>query len=119
MQYAGSLNLECPHCSSNCQFIEDGKSRVCSVDRAYHFSYFCTHCGGKITARFFVNQYTNKPDDLMDYSPVAFRCKPKTKLSLISDENVRKDFKEAIQCYNNSFYNATMVMARRAIHREM
>lgn len=117
MKYAGSLNLECPHCVSNCQFIEDGKNHICSVDKAYHFSYFCTSCGGKIMARFYAGY--NNPDDLIDYSPVAFTWKQKTKLSLISDENVRKDFKEAIQCYNNGFYNATMVMARRAIHREM
>lgn len=41
------------------------------------------------------------------------------KLSLIKCDEVREDFAEAVGCYSNGFYNACMVMSRRAIQQEM
>ena len=40
-------------------------------------------------------------------------------MNAITNEEVREDFQEAIDCYNNGFYNACMIMARRAIQQEM
>ena len=45
--------------------------------------------------------------------------KPRVNLSLITNDEVRTDFNESIDCYNNGFYNACMMMARRAIQQEM
>ena len=32
---------------------------------------------------------------------------------------MKNDFKEAIDCYNNNFYNASMIMSRRAIQQDV
>jgi len=70
--------------------------------------------------RFSKNRYgTGAIDELIDYFPTAFLWKPKTKLELITNENVKQDFLEAIKCFNHGFYNASMVISRRAIHQEM
>ncbi|MFA5789276.1 MAG: DUF4145 domain-containing protein [Candidatus Gracilibacteria bacterium] len=119
MRYAESLNLECSHCHSNCQFVKSSDVHLCKADGRDHVTFVCTHCRGQIVIRFTHNDYRNTPDELVDYSPIAFTWKPKTNLKLIIDGDVRKDFLEAIGCFNNGFYNATMVMARRAMHREM
>jgi hypothetical protein len=59
------------------------------------------------------------PYELIDYSPIAAIWKSKINLNLISDQNVKNDFIEAINCHNHGFYNASMVISRRAIHQEM
>ena len=121
MKYANSLSLECSHCKTNCQFVENGDVSVCTPDRTYHFSYICTHCGGKIMARFSQNPNTNSksPYELINYYPIPSIWKSRINLNLITDENVRNDFIEATGCFNYGFYNASMVIARRAIHQEM
>lgn len=40
-------------------------------------------------------------------------------LNFIANEEVRDDFREAINCYNNGFYRSCMIMSRRAIQQEM
>ena len=119
MNYKKSFNLECPHCLSNCQFIEDGNSYKCREDGCFHTSYVCTSCNGKIVIRFEDKGGLGQYSSLIDYFPIAFKWKPKISLDLISDKNVKKDFLESIKCFNHGFYNASMVIARRAIHQEM
>lgn len=55
----------------------------------------------------------------MRYYKVTGDFKAQVNLKKISIKSVKKDFQEAIDCYNNGFYNASMVMARRAIHQEV
>jgi len=43
----------------------------------------------------------------------------KINLDSISDIDVKEDFIEAINCYNNWFYKSSMIMARRSIQQEM
>jgi hypothetical protein len=121
MKYEKSLNLECPHCKSNCQFIENGGISTCTSDRTHHSSYICTHCGGKIMIRFSQNPHMGgqNPHELIDYYPIPSIWKSRINLNLITDENVKNDFIEAANCFNYGLYNASMVIARRAIHQEM
>ena len=37
----------------------------------------------------------------------------------IEKEEVRNDFKESINCYNNKFWNASMIMSRRTIQQKL
>jgi len=71
--------------------------------------------------RFNQNQFSSQPapDEMMDYHPIVPKWKSRIKFTLITDGNVRRDFIEAINCFNHGFYNASMVIARRAIHQEM
>lgn len=118
MQHAGTLSLECPHCDTKCQFAEISNGRShCRTDGYFHIPYLCTHCRGVITTKWDV--FGDSPRSLLIYYPIAGDWKPRIKLSSIKDNEVREDFIEAIGCYNNGFYNACMIMARRAIQQEM
>jgi len=68
------------------------------------------------------NQFLNNSgygQKLNIYYPVVGDWKPRVDISLITNENVKNDFREAIGCYNNGLFNACMMMARRAIQQEM
>ncbi len=130
MQYSKTLSLNCPHCDTKCQFvaIEQGHQK-CRSDNKHHIPYICTNCQGVIATKWdtyrdcTLNQFRDSPDyygvDLEIYYPIVGDWKPRVNLQLITNEKVKSDFKEAIDCYNNGFYNACMLMARRAIQQEM
>lgn len=130
MGYSSTLSLDCPHCDTKCQFrvIEQGHQK-CINDRKHHIPYVCTNCNGLIATKWTTlsncdtNQFRSSPQsygqELNIYYPTVGDWKQRVDLQLITNENVRNDFKEAINCYNNGFYNACMLMARRAIQQEM
>lgn len=98
-----------------CQFAEAAALRECRIRNVYFNAYACTHCKG-----FIVAMWKSDPlKTLITYFPSVAEWKPKVKLSAITNKEVREDFQEAIDCYNNGFYNACMIMARRAIQQEM
>ena len=119
MKYSNTLSLECPHCKTRCQFLVIAKSNSeCTSDGLVHNAYICTHCSGIIVAQW--SDLIDAPPLYMSgYYPVAGGWKPRVNLSLIDNDEVREDFKEAIDCYNHGFYNACMIMTRRAIQQEM
>ncbi len=128
LQYSNTLSLECPHCDTRCQFSEiDGSHHYCRSRENYHIAYVCSHCGGIVVTvwdvspfgyDFFAEFAEGYPCD-MGYYPRVGNWKPRVNLRCIKNNEVREDFKEAIDCYNNGFYNACMIMARRAIQQEM
>lgn len=128
MNYSKTLSLNCPHCDTRCQFvaIEQGHNK-CINDNKHHIPYVCTNCQGLIVTQWSANKcdpniFRSNPgygQQLSVYYPVVGDWKPRVKLKLITNEDVRSDFKEAINCYNNGFYNACMLMTRRAIQQEM
>jgi|GEM_PF-1100691 len=130
MQYSKTLSLNCPHCDTKCQFIviEQGHQK-CVSDNKHHIPFICTNCQGLIATKWNTRQdcdpniFRNNPSGygaMLDiYYPIVGDWKPRVNLQLITNEKVRTDFKEAIDCYNNGFYNACMLMARRAIQQEM
>jgi len=130
MQYSKTLSLDCPHCDTKCQFvvIEQGHNR-CVNDNKHHIPFICTNCKGLIATKWNTRQdcdpntFRNNPNGygaMLDlYYPIVGDWKPRVDLQLITNEKVRADFKEAINCCNNGFYNACMLMARRAIQQEM
>ena len=125
--YQKSISLDCPHCRAKCQFeILHVALIVCVVSERIHAAYSCTHCHGIIVTKWakkigeenfeggsFGNYY------LTAYYPQVGAWKPKMDLSLIVNDGAKEDFQEAISCYDNGFYNACMVMTRRAIYQEM
>lgn len=118
MKYSKSLNLKCPHCSNYCQCVEkEGGYSFCNIDKTWHDSFICTHCSGQLIVRF--SRLNRDPYELIDYFPITSSWEPKINFKLITDENVRKDFIESIKCFNYGCYNASMVIARRAIYQEM
>jgi hypothetical protein len=129
MSYSSTLSLNCPHCNTKCQFVAvEGGHKICRNDNKHHIPYICTHCQGLIATRWIANNCneqnfranpTGYSQQLDTYYPIVGDWKPRVNLQLITNEKVRADFKEAINCYNNGFYNATMLMARRAIQQEM
>ena len=146
-----SLELECPHCKSQCQFTAVA-SHILSIfrqkltkstlliniqhilglcddmltgyedlpalsDKLIHEAFRCTSCKGLI-----VVEWTVKWDKVyryLGYFPCAGDFKPKVDLDYIEKEEVRDDFKEAINCYNNKFWKASMIMSRRTIQQEL
>ena len=118
MKYSDTISLECPHCQSKCQFREENQSHVeCKADELMHSSYYCTHCKGKVITRWII--YDSRVYGFNSYIPSATGYKPRIDLNTITNKQVKKDFKEAISCYNNDLHNACMIMARRAIQQEM
>jgi len=129
MPYSNTLSLNCPHCDTKCQFvvIEQGH-RKCVSDNKHHIPYICTNCQGLIATKWTANgcdpnnfrsNTTGYNQRLYVYYPIVGDWKPRVNLQLITNEKVRVDFKEAINCYNNGFNNACMLMARRSIQQEM
>ena len=128
MQHSKTVSLDCPHCETKCQFLQiDSSHYFCTANELHHIAYFCTNCRGLITTKWHCDSESShafQTDDLFgtslhSYSPPVGDWQPRVDLSLIVNEEVRKDFQEAIGCYNNGFYNACMIMARRAIQQEM
>lgn len=129
MNYSNTLSLECPHCVTKCQFIQiDHSHKFCVSDNLHHIAYVCTNCSGLITTKWYssthdITQFQNNPSDYYVrfdiYYPIVGDWKPRVNLSLITNDEVKNDFKESISCYNNGLYNACMMMARRAIQQEM
>ncbi len=117
MKYSVTISLKCPHCTTQCQFLEiRTEQRICKSDGRLHIPYMCTNCMGIITTRW------NKHDgtyELYNYYPIVGDYEPRINLVNITNNEVKTDFTEAIDCYNNDFYNACMMMARRAIQQEM
>lgn len=129
MQYSKNLSLECPYCITKCQFVQiDSGHKFCASDNLHHIAYMCTNCKGVIVTKWDAGtdntgEFESSPIGygqlLKSYYPLVGSWRPRVKLSLITDSEVKSDFEEAINCYNNGFYNACMIMARRAIQQEM
>lgn len=121
-----SLPLECPYCrTTNCQFKPIAQAYPCKVKQLadgrwqiFHRAYRCTHCGGNVVTEW---KYDSFHDEYWPpiYYPPAGEWKPKVSLDCITNNEVKEDFEEAIKCYNHGFYNASMLMSRRAIQQEM
>ena len=113
MNHSGTLSLECPHCNTRTQFNNRDNQAACNKDNMKHQTFLCAHCNGLVLTKW------NSYNKLEIYYPIVGDFKAQINLQKIENESVRKDYKEAIDCYNNGFYNASMVMARRAIHQEV
>lgn len=116
-EYSNKIILECPYCIANTQFNELNKD-ICDQTDDFHITYQCAKCRGIILSVWSVS-INRTPSNLKVYYKLIGDFKPQVNLDKIENEYVKKDFKEAIECYNNGFYNACMVMTRRAIHQEM
>jgi|AntRauTorckE6833_2_1112554.scaffolds.fasta_scaffold03810_4 hypothetical protein len=133
MKYSKTLSLDCPYCDTKTQFISDqSKLSFCNEDFLFHDLFTCTNCGGLVVTKWKSNSpnirngntsnfknYADNTSILSKYHPIVGDFSAQIELSQISNESVRKDYKEAVDCYNYGFYNASMVMARRAIHQEV
>ena len=129
MKYSKTISLECPYCDTKCQFVQiDPSHRYCVSDELHHIAFICTNCLGVIITKWnantdnvsnFQSNPTSYGQQLNIYYPLVGDWKPRVNLSLITNNKVKDDFKEAMDCYNNGFYNACMMMARRAIQQEM
>lgn len=129
MEYSKTLSLECPYCITKCQFkqVSQGHS-YCWSDNLHHIAYFCTNCEGTIITKWEagtrdIDQFEVNPvsygQQLVNYYPLIGDWKPRVNLSLITNNEIKSDFEESIDCYNNECYNACMMMARRTIQQEM
>ena len=119
-----SLSLECPYCNTKCQFEPIGQAYPCKVkqlsdrEQIFHRAYRCTNCEGNVVTEWKHNSYYDEYWPLI-YHPSVGEWKPKVSLDCITNNEVKEDFEEAIKCYNHGFYNASMIMSRRAIQQEM
>ena len=135
MDYSPTIALECPHCRAKCQFfvVHEGGGKVCirqcTSDSKFYIPYICTNCQGLIATKWradsncspssFRSNPAARGQSLEAYYPIVGDWKPRVRLDRITNDEVRADFEEAINCYNNGFYNACMVMSRRAIQQEV
>lgn len=104
MNYSSTISLDCPHCQSICQFTcESQNTSQCKNDNLYHMFYQCSNCDGKIISRWRDNGYghISTNSTLYNYYPNIGSYKPKINLNVITNIEVKKDFIEAISCYNN------------------
>ena len=124
MKLPDTWSLECPYCNAKCQFKPIGQAYPCKVkklsdrDQIFHRAYRCTNCEGNVVTEWKYNSYYDEYWSLI-YHPSVGEWKPKVNLACIKDSEVKEDFEEAIKCYNHGFYNASMIMSRRAIQQEM
>ena len=115
------ITHECPYCKGRCQFdcclTAQAAHFFCEMENLYHMPYQCLVCNGIII----IKQHRNS-DGYFYYNssiPPSGEFKPGNLDHITSTEEVKKDFLEAIECYNNSFYNASMIMCRRAVQQEV
>ncbi|MDA3815335.1 MAG: DUF4145 domain-containing protein [Patescibacteria group bacterium] len=118
MKYSITLSLKCPYCNTKTQFTEVGGRSQCNITREHHIIFLCTHCKGLILSNW-DSRGNGNPNDLLRYYKIIGDYKTQINLQKIERDLVRKDFTEAIDCYNNGFYNASMVMSRRSIQQEI
>ena len=124
--------MECPYCRTRCPFKPIAQAYLCKVKQLsdnvqiFHRAYRCIHCEGNVitewSSEWYQNSYGHKsycPSKFLIYYPTAGEWKPKVNLAYIKDNEVKEDFVEAINCYNHGFYDASMIMSRRAIQQEM
>ena len=78
--------------------------------------FVCTGCDGLIIVKW---RYGHGTYYSSEWFPCARDFTPKVDLNFIEKAEVKNDFKEAIDCYNNNLYNASMIMSRRAIQQEV
>lgn len=121
MNHSSSISLQCPHCKTLCQFTEFSVGRSwCRVDEFFHIPYKCTNCQGIILTKWYsLGSDKGTIGQFREYRPIIGCWFPKVNLQTISNKAVLVDFQEAIDCYNHDSYNASMMMARRAIQQEM
>lgn len=130
MKYLRSLALKCPHCKVHSQFTEilaetGIRYSLWKIDNSYvHAPYKCTNCTGIIVTKWLVpyqdlHNFQHTKELHMTYFPFIGDWSPQIDSTCISNDEVRKDFLEASECYNNGLYVACMMMARRAIQQEM
>ncbi len=125
ISHSKNLSLNCPHCDTRCQFVQvDQSHKYCKADSTHHIYYICTNCHGGILTKWRVgteneSQLDSYANSLFCYYPIVGKWSPKVNLNLITNILVKNDFIEAIGCFNNGFYNACMMMARRSIQQEM
>ncbi len=126
MEYSATLSLECPHCDTRCQFTEIPNSHeYCRHDRFHHhIAFVCTNCNGLIVTRWYsinnIKIFRSTRNNLrMLYHPPGGGWRPRVNLSCIESEEVKEDFLEAIKCYNSGYYNASMLLSRRAIQQDV
>lgn len=118
MEYSSTLSLECPYCHTKTQFIGQGINSLCSRTNEHHIIFLCTNCKGLILTNWNDNG-GGGPYLLQRYYKIVGDYKSQINLQKIDNPLVKKDYQEAIDCYNNGFYNASMVMSRRSIHQEV
>ena len=124
--------MECPYCRTKCPFEPIAQAYPCKVKQLsdnvqiFHRAYRCIHCEGNVVtewcSEWYQNSYGHKnyfPSKFLIYYPPAGDWKPKINPTCIKNNEVREDFEEAIKCYNHGFYNASMLLSRRAIQQEM
>lgn len=125
-KYSPTLSLYCPHCNSQCQFVDanstNNNNTICIEDDKVHLYYICSNCKGGILTFWDYNKgnpYSKGANILERYIPKVAEYNQKIDLKLIDNGNVKNDFVEAVACYNNGLYNACMIMTRRCIQQEM
>ncbi len=132
MNQLHTVSLKCPHCKTQCQFRQECSPRFCAVGWFFNIGFHCTHFNGMVNTEWFAvktdvmefqRYLSNKsPLDqqlLHAYHPSIGEWNSKVKLSLITNNEVKADFEEAISCYNSGFYNSCMIMARRSVQQEV
>lgn len=126
MKLPDTWSLECPYCKTRSQFKPIGQAYPCKVKQLadgrwqiFHRAYRCTHCDGNVVTAWRHDNYHENNNQFASYYPPAGEWKPKVNLACIKNSEVKEDFEEAVKCYNHEFYNASMIMSRRAIQQEM
>ena len=137
MERQTSRSFDCPHCMSNCQFITwahrilsvylaeykvaqkiwDGDYLTISNEGIIYEAYICTNCNGIIVVRW---DHDDIHDGYIyrDHFPCRGGFSPKVDLEYIQHEETKNDFKEAIACYNNGYWKASIIMSRLTIQQE-
>ena len=138
MKRQTSMGFDCPHCMSKCQFItwvhhillihlgvdraaretRVGSCLTVSNEGITYEAFMCTNCNGIIVVRW---DHDNIHGGYIyrDHFPCRGGFSPKVDLESIQHEETKNDFKEAIDCYNNGYWKASMIMSRRTIQQEL
>ena len=97
--------------------LQQKKPVPCNKDDLFYEPYECQLCHGAVIIKWEKSYPQGRYHSSI---PPTGGFKHKVDLEKItSSKGVKDDFLQAIECYNNRLYNASMVMSRRAVQQEV
>ncbi|MFL1897260.1 DUF4145 domain-containing protein [Aquimarina sp. 2-A2] len=113
-----TFNLDCPHCGKSTNLIlispPDYKTLKRFRPNRVGMCFQCASCSEPIFLKFEISSHTNTSINFYDDPTEIEKPTIEFDFEFIPDEVV-EDFKEALNCYSNSSFNAFAAMCRRTI----
>jgi len=116
--YDASINTDCPHCGKSTNLIlvspPNYQRLVRFRPKNVGMAFQCASCSQPIFLKFEISSYGTNALSIYDQFELIERPSIEFEFEFIP-ESVVNDFREALNCYSNSSFNAFAAMCRRTI----